>query len=96
MLAFWLISRRELGLAGCYRRSVIAELFYNALINLDRLEKLDRFLSARVQWILSAADPHTVGEEAPPPLDGRPASSKDLRLREGEGRWTPDSTPLHS
>jgi hypothetical protein len=67
MLAFWFISRRELGLARCYRRSVIAELFYNALINLDEPEKLDRFLSARVQWILSAADPYTVGEEAPPP-----------------------------
>jgi hypothetical protein len=67
MLAFGLMSRRELGLARCYRRSVIAELFYNALINLDEPEKLDRFLSARVQWILSAADPYTVGEEAPPP-----------------------------
>jgi hypothetical protein len=47
-------------------RAEIAELFYNALINLDNLEKLDRFLSAKVQWTLSAADPHTVGEESPP------------------------------
>lgn len=35
-------------------RAAIAELFYNALIDLDELEKLDRFLSARVQLILSA------------------------------------------
>jgi hypothetical protein len=47
-------------------RAEIAELFYNALINLNGLEKLDRFLSARVQWTLSAADPHTMGEESPP------------------------------
>ena len=47
-------------------RAEIAELFYNALIELNDLEKLDRFLSARVQWTLSAADPHTVGEESPP------------------------------
>ena len=47
-------------------RAEIAELFYNALINLNDLEKLDRFLSTTVQWTLSAADPHTVGEESPP------------------------------
>ena len=47
-------------------RAEIAELFYNALIDLNDLEKLDRFLSARVQWTLSATDPHTVGEESPP------------------------------
>ena len=29
-------------------RAEIAELFYNALINLNDLEKLDRFLSAKV------------------------------------------------
>ena len=46
-------------------RAEIAELFYNALINLNDLGKLDRFLSATVQWTLSAADPHTVGEESP-------------------------------
>src|SRR5258708_33385293 len=46
-------------------RAEIAELFYNALINLNDLEKLDRFLSTTVQWTLSAADPHTVGEESP-------------------------------
>jgi hypothetical protein len=47
-------------------RAEIAELFYNALIISKDLEKLDRFLSARVQWTLSAADPHTLGEESPP------------------------------
>jgi hypothetical protein len=47
-------------------RAEIAELFYNALINVNDLQKLDRFLSARVQWTLSAADPNTVGEESPP------------------------------
>ena len=47
-------------------RVEIAELFYNALINLNDLEKLDRFLSTSVQWTLSAADPHTLGEESPP------------------------------
>jgi hypothetical protein len=47
-------------------RAEIAELFYNALIGLNDLEKVDRFLSARVQWTLSAADPHTVGGESPP------------------------------
>ena len=47
-------------------RVEIAELFYNALINLNDLEKLARFLSARVQWTLSAADPHTAGQESPP------------------------------
>jgi hypothetical protein len=47
-------------------RAEIAELFYNALINLNDLEKLNRFLSATVQLTLSAADPHTVGQESPP------------------------------
>jgi hypothetical protein len=46
-------------------RAEIAELFYNALINLNDLEKLDRFLST-IQWTLSAADPHTLGEESTP------------------------------
>jgi hypothetical protein len=47
-------------------RAEIAELFYNALISLNDVEELDRFLSASVQWTLSAADPHTVGEESSP------------------------------
>jgi hypothetical protein len=45
-------------------RAEIGELFYNTLIDLNNLGELDRFLSARVQLTLSAADPHTVGEEA--------------------------------
>ncbi|MGA8481250.1 MAG: hypothetical protein WB696_25060 [Chthoniobacterales bacterium] len=47
-------------------RAEIAELFYNALISLNDVEELDRFLSASVQWTLSAADPHTMGEESSP------------------------------
>jgi hypothetical protein len=47
-------------------RAEIAELFFNALVDLSNLEKLNRFLSTRVRWTLSAADPHTVGEESPP------------------------------
>jgi hypothetical protein len=43
----------------------IAELFYNALIGCDGVEQLFRFLSPRVEWILSAADPQTLGEESP-------------------------------
>jgi hypothetical protein len=46
-------------------RAEISQLFYNVLTNLDEAEKLDRFLSSGVQWTLSAADPQTVGEEAP-------------------------------
>src|SRR5260221_13917263 len=45
-------------------RAEIAELFYNALVSLNDVEELDRFLSASVQWTLSAAYPHTVGEES--------------------------------
>ena len=44
----------------------IAQVFYNALIGVNNLQKLGRFLSARVQWILSTADPDTAGEESPP------------------------------
>ncbi len=47
-------------------RAEIAELFYNALIGLNDPEDLARFLSARVEWILSAAGPHTTGEESLP------------------------------
>ncbi len=47
-------------------RAEIAELFYTALISLNDVEELDRFLSASVQWTLSAADPNTVGEESSP------------------------------
>jgi hypothetical protein len=46
-------------------RAEIAELFYNTLIGCDDVEQLFRFLSPRVEWILSAADPQTLGEESP-------------------------------
>jgi hypothetical protein len=47
-------------------RVEIAELFYSALVNLNELEELARFLSTRVEFTLSAADPRTAGEESPP------------------------------
>src|SRR4029077_5727689 len=47
-------------------RAEITELFYDALIGSDDVEQLFRFLSARVEGILSAADPQTLGEESPP------------------------------
>jgi hypothetical protein len=47
-------------------RAEIAELFYNALMGSNDVERLSRFLSARAQWILSAADPHTQSQESPP------------------------------
>lgn len=47
-------------------RAEIAGLFYNALIGLNDPEDLARFLSARVEWILSATGPHTTGEESLP------------------------------
>jgi hypothetical protein len=46
-------------------RAEIAELFYDALIGGSDIEQLFRFLSPRVEWILSAADPQTLGEESP-------------------------------
>jgi hypothetical protein len=46
-------------------RAEIAELFYDILISCDDVEQLFRFLSPRVEWILSAADPQTLGEESP-------------------------------
>jgi hypothetical protein len=47
-------------------RAEIAELFYNALIDSNKSEQLAQFLSARVQWTLSTADPHMGGERSPP------------------------------
>jgi hypothetical protein len=47
-------------------RPEIVELFYSALIEPDQIEQLSPFLSPRVEWILSAADPQTLGEESPP------------------------------
>jgi len=46
-------------------RPEIVELFYSALISPNDTEPLSPFLSQRVEWILSAADPHTLGEELP-------------------------------
>ena len=46
-------------------RPEIVELFYCALIEPDQIEQLCPFLSPRVEWILSAADPQTLGEESP-------------------------------
>ncbi len=49
----------------------IVELFYSALIGpndveqLFRFEEFFQFLSPKVEWILSAAEPHTLGEESP-------------------------------
>jgi hypothetical protein len=50
----------------------IIGLFYSALIGpndieqLFRFEELIQFVSPSVEWILSAADPRTLGEESPP------------------------------
>jgi hypothetical protein len=46
-------------------RAEIAELFYDALFGDSDIEQLSRFLSPRVEWILLAADPQTLGEESP-------------------------------
>jgi hypothetical protein len=46
-------------------RPEIVELFYSALFSPNDVEQLFEFLSPRVEWILSAADPQTLGEELP-------------------------------
>ena len=46
-------------------RPEIVELFYSALISPNDVEQLFEFLGPRVEWILSAADPQTLGEELP-------------------------------
>ena len=46
-------------------RPEIVELFYSALINPNNVEQLFGFLGPRVEWILSPADPKTLGEELP-------------------------------
>jgi hypothetical protein len=46
-------------------RPEIVELFYCALVGSNDVEPLFQFLSPRVEWILSAADPQTLGEEVP-------------------------------
>jgi hypothetical protein len=47
-------------------RPEIVELFYSALINPNDVEQLSPFLGPRVEWILSAANPQTLGDEVPP------------------------------
>jgi len=46
-------------------RPEIVQLFFSALISPNDTEPLSPFLSQRVEWILSAADPQTSGEESP-------------------------------
>ena len=46
-------------------RPEIVALFYCALISPNDAEQLFPFLSPKVEWLLSAADPHTLGEELP-------------------------------
>jgi hypothetical protein len=46
-------------------RPEIVELFYSVLVGPNDAEQLVPFLSPRVEWILSAADPQTLGEESP-------------------------------
>ena len=46
-------------------RPEIVALFYSALTSADDVEQLFEFLGPRVEWILSAADPQTLGEELP-------------------------------
>jgi hypothetical protein len=46
-------------------RPEIVELFYSALVDPNDVEQLFQFLSPKVEWILSAAEPHTLGEELP-------------------------------
>jgi hypothetical protein len=46
-------------------RPEIVELFYSTLVDPEGVEQLVPFLSPRVEWILSAADPQTLGEDVP-------------------------------
>ena len=46
-------------------RPEIVELFYSALVDPNDVEQLSQFLSPRVEWILSAADPQRSDEESP-------------------------------
>ena len=46
-------------------RPEIVQLFYSALTNPNDVEQLFGFLGPRVEWILSAADPQTLGDELP-------------------------------
>jgi hypothetical protein len=44
-------------------RPEIVELLFSTLFAPNDIEPLSRFLSQRVEWILSAADRKTLGEE---------------------------------
>jgi hypothetical protein len=46
-------------------RPEIVELFYSALISPNDVDQVFQFLSPKVEWLLSAADPQTLGEELP-------------------------------
>lgn len=46
-------------------RPEIVELFYSALICPNDVERVFQYLSPKVEWILSAADTQTLGEESP-------------------------------
>ena len=46
-------------------RPEIVELLYSTLLEPEDVEPLSQFLSPRVEWILSAADPQRLGEELP-------------------------------
>ena len=46
-------------------RPEIVELLFSALILAHDTEALSQFFSARVEWVLSAADPKTLGEQSP-------------------------------
>ena len=46
-------------------RPEIVALVYSALTSTDDVEQLFEFLAPSVEWILSAADPQTLGEELP-------------------------------
>jgi hypothetical protein len=46
-------------------RPEIVVLLFSALIEPNDTEPLSPFLSQRVEWILTAADPQTSGEESP-------------------------------
>lgn len=47
-------------------RPEIVELLYSVLLEPNDVEPISQFLSPRVEWILSAADPQTLGKESPP------------------------------
>jgi hypothetical protein len=46
-------------------RPEIVELLFSALLEPNDTEPLSPFISQRVEWILSAADPQTSGDESP-------------------------------